>query len=250
MGVPFKHQMVHKMVNLVDQAAEVGDMEMLQHILAELLYLDKEVLDSMLPYLTEKFGNPSSIYSYGRESRMAIEFARKTVASILNTRPSSVFFTSGGTESNNTAINAAIRDLGCTRIISSPIEHHAVSHTIEHYQRSLGIEVEMVRLDEKGKVDMAQLETLLSDQSKKTLVSLMHANNEVGTVQPIAELAAAAPALGESDRPRNEVRQFQLYLQEHPKLAAELRKNPSLANNKKYLNKQITTIKAIKEIIS
>src|SRR3984957_6200208 len=91
--------------------------------------LDPQVLEVMMPYLTEKFGNPSSIYSYGRESRLAIESARKSVAKILNAHPAEVFFTSGGTESSNTAILASVRDLGCTHIISSPIEHHATLHT-------------------------------------------------------------------------------------------------------------------------
>src|SRR6476620_8247324 len=93
--------------------------------------LDTEVLDAMMPYLTNKFGNPSSIYSYGRETRMAIENARKSVAKILNAHPSEIFFTSGGTESSNTAINAAVKDLGCKHIITSPIEHHATLHTVE-----------------------------------------------------------------------------------------------------------------------
>src|SRR5438874_12939548 len=95
--------------------------------------LDPQVLDAMMPYLTTHFGNPSAIYSYGRETRLAIENARKTVARILNAHPGEIFFTSGGTESNNTAIAAAIHDLGCSHIISSPIEHHAVLHTVEHY---------------------------------------------------------------------------------------------------------------------
>src|SRR5687767_4934505 len=94
--------------------------------------LDPLVLEAMMPYLTEKFGNPSSIYSYGRESRLAIENARKTVARILNAHPAEIFFTSGGTESSNTAITASIRDLGCKRIISSRIEHHATLHTVEN----------------------------------------------------------------------------------------------------------------------
>src|SRR3982750_3503684 len=94
--------------------------------------LDPEVLDAMMPYLTEKFGNPSSIYSYGRESRLAIENARKSVAKILNAHPAEIFFTSGGTESSNTAITAAVRDLGCRHIISSPLEHHATLHSVEH----------------------------------------------------------------------------------------------------------------------
>src|SRR5512135_3544484 len=87
--------------------------------------LDPVVLESMMPYFTEKFGNPSSIYSYGRETRLAIENARKSVARLLNAHPAEIFFTSGGTEASNTAIFSAVRDLGCTHIITSPIEHHA-----------------------------------------------------------------------------------------------------------------------------
>jgi cysteine desulfurase len=93
--------------------------------------LDPEVLEAMMPYLTEKFGNPSSVYSYGRETKMAIEMARKSVAKILGCKPAEIFFTSGGTESSNTAIRAAVNDLGCTQIISSPIEHHATLYTVE-----------------------------------------------------------------------------------------------------------------------
>src|SRR6187551_2243688 len=98
--------------------------------------LDPEVFKVMLPYLTEKFGNPSSIYSYGRETRMAIENARKSVAKILNAHPSEIFFTSGGTESTNTAITAAVNDLECRHIISSPLEHHATLHCIEHLSKN------------------------------------------------------------------------------------------------------------------
>src|SRR6476619_2896944 len=103
--------------------------------------LDPEVLEAMMPYLTEKFGNPSSIYSYGRESRLAIENARKSVAKILNAHPAEIFFTSGGTESSNTAITAAIRDLGCTHIITSQIEHHATLHTVQFLQKTNAIKV-------------------------------------------------------------------------------------------------------------
>ena len=91
--------------------------------------LDPLVLETMMPYLTEKFGNPSSIYSYGRESRMAIEQARKKVGSLLHAHPAEIFFTSGGTESSNAAIRAAVQDLGCRHVISSPLEHHATLHT-------------------------------------------------------------------------------------------------------------------------
>ena len=98
--------------------------------------LSPQVLETMMPYLTEKFGNPSSIYSYGRETKMAIEQARKSVAKILNAHPAEIFFTSGGTESSNTAITSSIRDLGCKHIITSAIEHHAVSHTVDQCHNS------------------------------------------------------------------------------------------------------------------
>src|SRR5579864_7144713 len=97
--------------------------------------LDPQVLEAMMPYLQEKFGNPSSIYSYGRESRLAIESARKKVGKILNAHPAEIFFTSGGTESSNTAIIAAVRDLGCRHIITSQMEHHATLHTVEHLHK-------------------------------------------------------------------------------------------------------------------
>src|SRR4051794_23775169 len=139
--------------------------------------LDKEVLEAMMPYLTDHFGNPSSIYSYGRETRLAIENARKSVAKILGVRPGSIFFTSGGTESNNTAIAASIRDLGCNHIITSPIEHHAVLHTVEHYGEEKNVTVSYVALKTDGHVDLNDLENQLGAQSKagkKCLVSLMH----------------------------------------------------------------------------
>src|SRR3982751_469683 len=94
--------------------------------------LDPQVLEAMMPYLTDKYGNPSSIYSYGRESRLAIENARKSVAKVLNAHPAEIFFTSGGTESSNSAITASVRDLGCKHIISSKLEHHATLHTVEY----------------------------------------------------------------------------------------------------------------------
>ncbi|UEG48973.1 cysteine desulfurase [Ferruginibacter lapsinanis] len=147
--------------------------------------LDPEVLEVMMPYLTEKFGNPSSIYSYGRESRMAIENARKSVAKILHAHPSEIFFTSGGTESSNTAIAAAIKDLGCTHIITSPIEHHAVLHSVEHRKNINHVKISYVKLLPDGHVDLADLESLLSSSGQKTLVTLMHANNEIGNILDI-----------------------------------------------------------------
>jgi len=152
--------------------------------------LDKEVLDAMMPYLTNHFGNPSSIYSYGRETRLAIENARKTVAKILNAHPGEIFFTSGGTESNNTAIAAAIHDLGCRHIISSPIEHHAVLHTVEHYGGEQEVSYSFVKLLPDGHVDLVDLEHQLSTIEKRCLVSLMHANNEIGNLLDIDAVGA------------------------------------------------------------
>lgn len=150
--------------------------------------LDKEVLEVMMPYLTEKFGNPSSIYSYGRETRLAIEQARKTVAKILNAHPAEIFFTSGGTESSNTAIMAAVKDLGCKHIISSPIEHHATLHTVEYLDKLDIAKVSYVKLLPDGHVDINDLEDLLASTEDKTLVTLMHANNEIGNLLDISRV--------------------------------------------------------------
>ena len=144
--------------------------------------LDAEVLEAMMPYLTNNFGNPSSIYSYGRESRMAIENARKSVAKNLNAHPAEIFFTSGGTESSNTAICAAIRDLGCTHIISSPIEHHATLHTVEYLHQKENIKLTYVNILPNGHIDMNHLEEVLQNCNEKCLVTLMHANNEIGNI--------------------------------------------------------------------
>jgi cysteine desulfurase len=147
--------------------------------------LDKEVLDAMMPYMTDHFGNPSSIYSYGRETRLAIESARKKVAGLLNAHPAEIFFTSGGTESNNTAIAAAIRDLGCKHIISSSIEHHAVLHTVEHHDNLDTITSSNVKLLPDGHINMKDLEEQLAARKERCLVSLMHANNEIGNLLDI-----------------------------------------------------------------
>lgn len=164
--------------------------------------LDQSVLDSMMPYLTEKFGNPSSIYSYGRETRMAIEQARKTVAKILNAHPAEIFFTSGGTESSNTAIMASIRDLGCKHIITSSIEHHATLHTVEHVGKLGLAKVSYVKLLPNGHVDLDDLEKLLASTEQKTLVTLMHANNEIGNIldiDAVGELCKLYNAIFHSD---------------------------------------------------
>ena len=147
--------------------------------------LDPQVLEAMMPYLTTHFGNPSSIYSYGRESRLAIENARKATAKILNAHPAEIFFTSGGTESSNTAITAAVRDLGCKHIITTKIEHHATLHTVEHMYCNGEAALSYVALLPNGHVDMEDLERILAESEDKCLVTLMHANNEIGNMLDI-----------------------------------------------------------------
>jgi len=164
--------------------------------------LDPAVLEAMMPFLTEKFGNPSSIYSYGRETRMAIETARKSVAKILNAHPAEIFFTSCGTESSNTVIHGAIKDLGCKHIITSPIEHHAVTHTVEYVDQMDLVKVSYVKILPNGHVDIENLEELLAASEEKTLVSLMHANNEIGNmlnIKAVGELCKLYNAIFHSD---------------------------------------------------
>jgi cysteine desulfurase len=164
--------------------------------------LDPEVLETMMPFLTEKFGNPSSIYSYGREAKIAIEQARKSVAKILGANPGEIFFTSGGTESTNTAITAAIRDLGCRHIITSAIEHHATLHTVEYMAQSGLATVSYVHLTEGGHIDLAHLEELLAANKERTLVTLMHANNEIGNllnIKAVGELCKKYDAVFNCD---------------------------------------------------
>ena len=152
--------------------------------------LDPAVLEAMMPYLTEKFGNPSSIYSYGRETRMAVEQARKSVAKNLGAKPSEIFFTSGGTESSNTILHAAIHDLGCKHIISSPIEHHATLHTVVHLAKIHNIKLSWVNILHNGHIDVDHLEQLLNTHEEKTIVSIMHANNEIGNMIDLYEIGA------------------------------------------------------------
>ncbi|HLP50596.1 MAG TPA: cysteine desulfurase family protein [Chitinophagales bacterium] len=150
--------------------------------------LDKQVLEEMMPYLTEHYGNPSSIHAYGRKAKSAIEKARKVVAKYLNASTSEIFFTGSGTESNNTIIKCSVRDLGVKRIISSRIEHHCVLHSVEAMGHA-GVQVEYVNLDSQGHADLAHLEELLKASDVKTLVSLMHSNNEIGTLLDIDRVA-------------------------------------------------------------
>jgi cysteine desulfurase len=150
--------------------------------------VDPEVVQAMLPFLNEHYGNPSSIHSLGRITRTAIEQARKSVASCINAAPSEIFFTSGGTEANNMAICRSIEDLNIKHAITSGTEHHAVLHTLEALSKEGKIKLSLVKLDEKGHVDIAHLRQLL-ETNERSFVSLMHANNEIATRLPLNEVA-------------------------------------------------------------
>jgi len=158
--------------------------------------LRPEVVSYMAEVLTNDYGNPSSTHAYGRSAKAIIEQTRKEIASYLNASPSEIIFTSGGTEADNLIINSCVRDLGVTRIISSRIEHHAVLHTIDQLESLQEIKAEYVALDEKGFVDYNHLEELLKDQSSKTLVSLMHVNNEIGNILDIERVASLCKEYG------------------------------------------------------
>ena len=163
--------------------------------------LDKEVLEAMLPYMQEHYGNPSSIHTHGREARAALEKARKTVAGLLNAATSEIFFTSGGTEADNTAILSGIRSHGLQHAITSPIEHHAVLHTLEALAKAGEIQLSFVKLRENGSIDLEHLEELLA-VNPKSFVSLMHGNNEIGNLLDLAavtDLCKKYQALFHSD---------------------------------------------------
>ena len=148
-----------------------------------------EVVDAMIPVMRNIFGNPSSSHAFGRESKAYLETSRRTVAKLLNCKPAEIFFTSGGTEADNMALLTAVQELGVTTIITSPLEHHAVGHTAEALSRFPHIKVKYVKVDAKGHVDIAHLEELLTGSDKK-IVSLMHANNEIGTMIDLKQIAA------------------------------------------------------------
>ena len=152
--------------------------------------LDPAVLESMMPFLSEQFGNPSSIYSYGRETRMAIEQARKSVAKNLGARTAEIFFTSGGTESSNTVLYGAIENLNCTHIITTPIEHHATLNTVQHLAKKDHVQLSYVNILPNGHIDLVHLETLLINNTGKAIVSIMHANNEIGNMIDLFEVGS------------------------------------------------------------
>jgi len=144
-----------------------------------------QVLDAMLPIFKEVYGNPSSTHTFGRQAKAAIVLARKKVAELLHCLPGEIVFTSGGTEADNMAIRCAVRDLGVKRIITTPMEHHAVLHTAEHIvQCHPDVELVLLTPDKAGHISLVELEHLLKD-GIPTLVSVMHANNEIGTLADI-----------------------------------------------------------------
>lgn len=149
--------------------------------------MDERVIEAMLPFMKSHYGNPSSVHRQGREVRNAIEKSRKKVAELLNTSPSEIFFTSGGTEADNTAIVCGIESHGITHAITSPLEHHAVLHTLEVCAKKGLIKLSILDVNEKGEIDLNQLEELLRS-NPNSLVSLMHANNEIGNLNDLNKI--------------------------------------------------------------
>lgn len=152
---------------------------------------DPRVVDAMQPYWTEKFGNPSSIHSYGQETKDATEQARQNVATLLNAEPDEIIFTGSGTESDNTAIKSigfALKEKG-NHIITTAVEHHAILHACD-FLETQGFKVTQLPIDGDGLISMDDLENAISEST--ILISIMHANNEVGTIQPIEQIGALA----------------------------------------------------------
>lgn len=163
--------------------------------------LDPEVFEAMRPFLLEDFGNPSSTHSHGRKVKAAIESARKKVAELLNCTPGEIIFTSGGTEADNAILTSAVRTYGVKTVISSAIEHHAVENTLIQLQKTDGFNLLYVNIDERGNVDLNHLQHLLAAHPN-AVVSLMHANNEIGNlldIQRVGELCEQYKAYFHSD---------------------------------------------------
>ena len=156
----------------------------------------KEVLDAMLPYFMEHYGNPSSIHSVGRDAKRAVEAARRQVAAALNAQPQEIYFTAGGSESDNWALRSATEMLAKKgkHIITSSIEHHAVLHTCEYLEKHRGYRITYLPVDEYGRVNPADVQKAIAEDT--VLISVMAANNEIGTLQPIAEIGKIAREAG------------------------------------------------------
>jgi cysteine desulfurase len=164
--------------------------------------VSENVVNAMTACLANDFGNPSSTHGFGRSSKALIEQARKNIAKQLHVTPAEIIFTSGGTEADNFVLNSAVRDLGVKRIITSKIEHHAIGHACEALNKCFDTIIDYVSLDENGCVKLDNLERLLTENKGKTLVSLMHVNNELGNIldiETVADLCTKHKALFHSD---------------------------------------------------
>ena len=155
--------------------------------------MDDRVIEAMLPFMRGHFGNPSSVHSHGREVRTAIEKARKKVAELIHASPSEIFFTSGGTEADNTALVCGIESHGISHAITSPLEHHAVLHTLEMLAKKGQVQLSLLDVNEQGEIDLQQLEELLK-KNPKSMISLMHGNNEIGNLNDLERIGSMARA--------------------------------------------------------
>lgn len=179
--------------------------------------LDPAVLDAMIPYYTDHFGNASSTHAHGRTAKSAVETSRKKIADILNASPSSIYFTSGGTEGDNISIIGLIKAFQIDHVISTRIEHHAVLHTIEAYKEESPIRISYLDLDRRGNFEYDQLEDLLK-KNPHSLVSLMHSNNEIGNLldlQRVGDLCREFGAFFHSDTVQS-IGKYQFDLQRLP----------------------------------
>ena len=155
--------------------------------------MDDRVIEAMLPFMRGHFGNPSSVHRHGREVRTAIEKARKKVAELIHASPSEIFFTSGGTEADNTALVCGIESHSISHAITSPLEHHAVLHTLEMLAKKGQVQLSLLDVNEQGEIDLQQLEELLK-KNPKSMISLMHGNNEIGNLNDLERIGTLARA--------------------------------------------------------
>ncbi|RLD44207.1 MAG: cysteine desulfurase [Bacteroidetes bacterium] len=164
--------------------------------------MDAKVIDYMHELMHNHYGNPSSIHAYGRQAKVLVENARTKISSLLKVFPAEIFFTSGGTEGINTIINGVLCKPEITKVITSPIEHSAMLNSINHYSKLYNVELCMLAVDDKGNVNLKELATELENHDGKSLVSLMHANNEIGTllsIKKVGEICKKNNALFLSD---------------------------------------------------
>lgn len=177
-----------------------------------------EVINVIADCMKSTFGNPSSTHSFGRKAKSLVESARKSIAKELHVSASEIIFTSGGTEADNLIIQGSVKDLGVEHIITTRIEHHAVLNAVEYVEASYGVKVSYLNLDEHGSPDLHQLTILLAKSTEKTLVSLMHINNEIGNIldiQKVASLCKQHKALFHSDTVQS-VGHYKMNLSELP----------------------------------